>query len=110
MRGSSVEIHLDHVQPLPLDGTDSNEMSASEVSSRGRPEGGSGDAVKIWNHRGRRIICAPRGLPLPESSEAQLPHLVANRSLKALISESSTARIRSPSTHLAAACRSVTDS
>jgi hypothetical protein len=57
--------------------TDNNEMSASEVSlsSTGPPADRSGDAVKIWNHiqvvmRGKRIICAPRELPLPASSKA----------------------------------------
>ena len=48
-------------------------------------------------------------LDLSGNSEVQLAHLVANRSLKALITESSRTRVRSPSAYLAAAC-SVTDS
>src|ERR1700757_2496090 len=47
---------------------------------------------------------------LPSHGETQPPHFVANRSLKALISESSTARFCAPAAHLAAASRSVTDS
>ena len=76
---------------------------------------GSGDVLKIWKHiqavmRGNQIICAPRTLPLLSSSGAQPPHFVANRSLKALITESIAANTCAPSTRRAAACRSITDS
>ena len=77
--------------------------SASEVSSTKWPENGSGDALKIRNPiqavmRGNKIICAPRRLLLLSSSGAQPPHFVANRSLKALITESIAANTRAPST------------
>src|SRR5438477_7560873 len=59
---------------------------------------------------GKMIICGPRGLSLSENSEGQLPHFVANRSLKALITKSSAVNTRAPSTRPAAACRSIMDS
>src|SRR5271165_2248438 len=39
----------------------------------------------------------------------QPPHFVANRSLKASITESSATNTRAPSTRLAASCRNITD-
>src|SRR5215471_9904355 len=49
---------------------------------------------------GKMIICAPRALSLSENSEGQLPHFIANRSLKALITESSAVNTRAPPTRL----------
>ena len=86
------------------------------MSSRRRREDDGGDTVKIWNHiqavtRGKKDhLRTSRILHLPENGEAQPPHFVANRSLKALITESSRASARPPSAYPAAACRSVTDS
>jgi|SRR6516164_1601856 len=48
LRVGAVEIHLGHVQPRSNDTpTGNNEALASELSSTGRPEDRSGDAVKI---------------------------------------------------------------
>ena len=59
----------------------------------------------------RGLSKTPRGITIGVvRSEDQLPHFLANRSLKALISESSTAKLRSRLRHPAAACRSVTAS
>jgi hypothetical protein len=61
-------------------------MSASEVSSTGRPEDRSGDAVKIWNHiqavmRGKRIICTARGVPLPMNCHIRRQQVVESLDL-----------------------------
>src|SRR4051794_21720175 len=48
LRIGAVEIHLGHVQPRSNEApTGNNEALASELSSTGRPEDGSGDAVMI---------------------------------------------------------------
>src|SRR3989440_10203801 len=48
LRVGAVEIDLGHVQPRSNDTpTGNNEALASELSSTGRPEDGSGDAVMI---------------------------------------------------------------